>query len=1383
MSQGNLFTADFLLEGLLASPLWTGTGAPDSLGLEIAFRQIIGAVNDPARLNEAQTEERILKPMLRLLGWDGLFTVQEKVERRGRAHVPDYAYFLDAAAFARGDAARAPEAKFPHAIAVGDAKAWAVEFDATNSGSRPGERAVEQTLRYLERAKIQSDRAVRWAILSSGRVWRLYYADARSALDGYFEADLADILALPGAQTSLAPATGESDAVRRARRFKTFALIFRRDAFAPDPDLDGRTFHDFALDEGKRWETKVRTDLSKVVFEKVFPGLIRGLAAADAEAPKPFTPEYLTALREAALTLLYRLLFALYAEDRDLLPIHERGYENYSLSQIRDAIAEGLDHKTPFSARRADYWSRCANLFRTIDEGDEAVGIPPYNGGLFAKARSALFNRASMPDAAFAPLLDLLSRTDKDDRRVRINFRDLSVRELGAIYEGLLEHEPVADPAASGGLDVRLNPFGRKSSGSYYTPDELVTLIIERTVGPLIDERVAAFRALAERGRAKGQSVTERARELAEADPATRILDLKICDPAMGSGHFLVSLIDKLAAQAFTAMGLAAELGAKEEFASPLRARLADIRARILAEATRNKWTIREAQLSDQNLIKRMVLKRCVYGVDKNPMAVELAKVSLWLHTFTAGAPLSFLDHHLRCGDSLFGERVRGALDELAARGGMFINDAIRKAEGAVVGMEFVENKTDAEIAEVKASASAFGDVEAATGPLKRVLDLLHASKWALPPPARGKKANIDPERAAWDGVLGGSFGDAFDILSGAAAPAARGVNAKNAAEAKALLAKLRALAEEEHFLHWQVAFPGVWRSWQSAEPEGGFDAVIGNPPWDRMKMQEVEWFAARAPLVAKQARAADRKTMIEDMRKVSAPLAAAYDFASARAEAAMERARASGDYPLLSRGDINLYSLFVERAQSLLKPTGIAGLLTPSGIASDLTASAFFKGVAAAGRVICLFDFENRRGEGREAFFPDVDSRFKFCAFVVGGAARKSDAADCAFFLRDPPERAPADSLFKLTAADFALVNPNTGTAPIFRTRRDADLTTAIYRRLPVLVDRSSGHEVKAWPVKYLTMFHMTNDSHLFWTRARLEKHGAYPVELGRWRKGAEEWAPLYVGRAIWHLDHRNSDVAVNEESTHHATESALISASEKEDPSRTFEPQYWVAIEDVSWPSSASWSIGYRDITNNTNERTMVAALVPKSGAGNTLPLIALKDAKSAAALTANWCGFSFDYVARSKSQSTHLNWYIVEQLPVVPPAAYARAFGPKTAADIVRDHVLRLTYTANDMRPFARDMGFAGEPYVWSEAERRHLRARLDALYFHLYGIEDEADIRHILSTFPIVERRDREAHDGVFLTAELIIWYFRALAAGDADAQAPETVILRGAKGAQ
>ena len=524
---------------------------------------------------------------------------------------------------------------------------------------------------------------------------------------------------------------------------------------------------------------------------------------------------------------------------------------------------------------------------------------------------------------------------------------------------------------------------------------------------------------------------------------------------------------------------------------------------------------------------------------------------------------------------------------------------------------------------------------------------------------------------------------------------------------------------------------------------------------------------------------------MVADLRRDGDPLADAYALAQSRAERAMGLARRSGDYPLLSGGDINIYSLFVERAQALIKPDGISGLLTPSGIASDLGASRFFKGVATTGRVLALFDFENRRGEGREPFFPDVDSRFKFCALIVGGPRRTAPKAECGFFLRDNPALAKADQLFEMTASDFSLVNPNTGTAPIFRSRREADLATAIYRRLPVLVDRSGGSERRTWPVRYLRMFDMTNDSRLFWTRALLEKAGAYRVEAGRWRRGAEEWVPLYEGKMVQAFDHRAADVVVNAANLHRPSQPQPLDPVEKPDPTRLAAPQYWVTSADWQRFNLAKWALGFKEITSSTNERGMIAAIIPAAGYGNTLPII-LPETSTNPEEVLMWCAclnsFVFDFVARSKIQGNHLNWYIVEQLPVVPHSAIARKFGSLTAAEIIRDHVLRLSYTAHDLASFARDLGhveadgFPKPPYRWDEGERRQLCARLDALFFHLYGVTAEDDVEFILSTFPIVQRKDEDAF-GCYLTRDLIIWHHRALAAGDPTRNAPEAELIR------
>jgi hypothetical protein len=319
--------------------------------------------------------------------------------------------------------------------------------------------------------------------------------------------------------------------------------------------------------------------------------------------------------------------------------------------------------------------------------------------------------------------------------------------------------------------------------------------------------------------------------------------------------------------------------------------------------------------------------------------------------------------------------------------------------------------------------------------------------------------------------------------------------------------------------------------------------------------------------------------------------------------------------------------------------------------------------------------------------------------------------------------------------------------------------------------------------------MFDMTNDSGLFWTRERLEKAGAYTSEMGRWRKGGREWLPLYEGKMVQAFDHRAADVVINPQNIHRPAQPEPITEAGHADTGRLANPQYWVEAAEVAKFNVPAQVLGFKEITSPTNERGMIAAYLPASGYGNTIPIL-FKSERAQDDQICEWLAclnaFALDFCARSKIQGQHLNWFIVEQLPVLVPTHYARQFGERTAAEIVKDHVLRLTYTAHDMAPLARDLGYVDKngavksPIIWDEAERRHLRARLDALHFILYGIIVEDDIRYILSTFPIVERKDRAAFEGVYLTCELILWYKRALEAGDPDALAPEADVIRLAK---
>lgn len=1352
VAHGSLFSNDFVQETIRREADWSSI---NNAGLETLRRDLRGVYDrfpTSQTPNESQTEDDLIWPILERLGWTATLR-QQNLAARGRDDVPDGLLFQDDAAKARANAFPEEWKRYGLGLAIVESKRWQRPLDR-QSGKRGEETAPStQMLRYLRRVDDLTTGKLRWGILTNGGRWRLYYQGARSVSEQFFEIDLAAVLAIPGHEGGLfAPSAQERD-----HWLKVFALVFRQKAFLPTPS-DPRTFHQRAIEEGRFYEERVAGNLSALVFRSVFPELAKAIAAAAPAAP-------LQEVRTAALILLYRLLFILYAEDRDLLPVREERYAEYGLRErVRGDIGRRKNNNDVFSTTAARYWSILDDLCRAINEGDRSIGLPPYNGGLFDVIKTPLLGRIRLGDAVMANVIDALSFEVTEAGRKYINYRDLTVQQLGSIYERLVEHEVTGN---ANEIIVRLNVFARRGSGSYYTPDELVGLIIRETIDPLIAARINGFAAKAQELETSSQSDSRRMGTLGRLDPAERLLDLKICDPAMGSGHFLVSLVDYLADRVITAMAEAHALVTWGEYVSPLTTRIEAIRNTILHNAEERCWTIDPEQLDDRHIIRRMVLKRCIYGVDKNSMAVELAKVSLWLHTFTVGAPLSFLDHHLRCGDSLFGSWVQGGIDRATAFGApLLLHGPMTRATGAASSMQIIEALTDSEVAEAHRSADIFNSVRELTAPLDAFLSLFHAFEWLNLKSVEDKTAL----KAYFDGL----FGDPIQIALGGPATASRRPEAARFAE---LLQKARELVQEERFLNWQVAFPGVWSEWQSDVRTGGFDAVIGNPPWDRIKLQQVEWFAARKREIAVAQRASDRTRMIGALAATDDPLSRDYAKANERAEAATRMARSTGDYPLLSGGDINLYSLFVERAMTIVKPDGMVGLLTPSGIASDKTAAPFFKGVSTGGRLKALYDFENRRTRYKQQpFFPDVDSRFKFCA-MIASPTKVDTPAQCAFFLQDVSEINDAERCFPLSAEDFAKVNPNTGTAPIFQTRRDAALTTAIFSRFPILIDRSSGREKRAWPLRYATMFHMTNDSKLFHTRKELEEEkGAYPIANNCFRSAAGDWLPLYEGKMVQAFDHRAASVVVNVENQHRPAQPQPATLEQHENPAWLPAPQFWVLASHCQWKSDVGWVLGFKEITAPTNVRTFIAALFPTVAFGNKVPLFKpeTKDRREWL-LAANMNATIFDFVTRQKIQGQTLNLFIVEQLPVVPPGHYRTVlFGTKTAEEIMKEAVLELTYTSHNMAPFARDMGYLDAdglvkpPFEWDDERRLKLRAKLDAAFFLLYGVTNRDDIRYIYSTFPIVEREEMATY-GRYRLRDLCLAFVNALVAGHPDVE--------------
>jgi hypothetical protein len=520
---------------------------------------------------------------------------------------------------------------------------------------------------------------------------------------------------------------------------------------------------------------------------------------------------------------------------------------------------------------------------------------------------------------------------------------------------------------------------------------------------------------------------------------------------------------------------------------------------------------------------------------------------------------------------------------------------------------------------------------------------------------------------------------------------------------------------------------------------EPGFDCVIGNPPWERIKLQEREFFSIPAPEIATATNAARRRTLVAKLESLDPALYDRYQQALTSADALLTYCRRSNEYPLTGQGDINLYAVFAELASQLVAPHGRVGLLTPSGIASDKTTKDFFASVAETNRLIRLYDFENRT----KKFFPDVDGRFKFCILNFGGEEVTHDAADFSFFIHNVDELEDPSRHILLSGIDIKLLNPNTRTCPIFRTRRDAEITKSIYRRVPVLMDRSrDGDTGNPWNIAFKTMFHQTNDAELFREAVALKKDGC-KLKGNRWIKGKQIYLPLYEAKMLQDFDHRAADVVTDKANWVRQGQTEKTSLVSYANPEHVATPRFWVDIQEVDLPI---WgSLGFKDITSPTNQRTMIAAFGPKAGYTNHFVLLRTElDPRIQTCLLANLNSFAYDYTTRQKIGGVTLNFFIVEQIPTLPPDTYDKPcpWSPRTKLEKwISERVLKLSCTAEDMLPLAEACDFKsgsfkneyeGRLNKWDEAERAELMAQLDAAYFLLCGIHRD-DAEYILSTF--------------------------------------------------
>lgn len=1015
------------------------------------------------------------------------------------------------------------------------------------------------------------------------------------------------------------------------------------------------------------------------------------------------------------LRLVYRLLFLLVAESRDLLldpaagaTARARYREWYSLDRLRRIAEErrGGPH--------ADLWRQLRLVFAWLgrEGGQPSLALPALGSFLWSGRAAPDLDGADLPNASLLAALRALTVLRDDNERVarHVDYRNLGAEELGSVYESLLELHPIVDVTTGAFSLGTAGGNERKTTGSYYTPSSLISELLDSALEPVLDD---AVRGLDTEG-------AERA-----------LLAVTVLDPACGSGHFLIAAAQRIAK------------------------RLAAVRA---DDAEPGPDAVHEAL--------RDVVAHCIHGIDVNEMAVELCKVSLWMESTVPGRPLSFLDHRIVCGNSLL-----GATPRLLAAG---VPDGAFKAltgdDKAVVTALRKSNKQQRERALAGQGTFAFGpSVADLQAPVRRALAEVDAvggdsvagvaekeQRWAalqhLPEAERARLA-----ADAWCA--------AFVAPKRKGEPAVTDAVARRIARGEALeadlLATIERLRSQYRFLHLHLAFPQVFRVPAEVDPagegpgwDGGFSVVLGNPPWETTELKEQEFFAERAPDLAGAA-GAKRKKMIELLREDDPVLFEAYESALREADGTRFLLGASGRYPLCGRGRINSYAVFAESMRAAIAPVGRAGVVVPSGIATDDTTKHFFGDLVQRRSLVSLFDFENRL-----QIFPAVDSRMKFCLLTLTGEQRPAAEAEFVFFAHRTADLADPERRFTLSPADFRLLNPNTLTCPTFRSRRDAELTKEIYRRVPVLVV-DGPPERNLWGVRFKQgLFNMTSDSHLFHMRPGLESSG-WVLRGNVFEREGERCLPLYEAKMVHHFDHRWADADADR-------------VIDRMDPCDVAQPRYWVLEKEAAGAFDREWFAGFRDIARGTDERTLITTAVPAVPVGNKLPLFLSE--RCLTLLVATGAAFAVDFVARQKLGGASMNFFIAKQLPILPPeglVARARWSRDVRLDEWLNSRVLELTYTAWDLEAFASDLGYHGPPFKWDEARRALLRAELDACFFHLYGIERD-DVDYILGTFPIVNRKD-VAKYGEERTRRLILERYDALAAATASGEPYETVL--------
>jgi hypothetical protein len=1166
-----------------------------------------------------------------------------------------------------------------------------------------------------------------WAIVSNGKQLRLLRDAASLTRPSFLEFDLQDVL--------------------EGQRFSEFASVWRlvhasRAALTGKPET---SIWEAWREIGKQEGTRVRDGLRKGVEQALLvlgEGFIQHAANQGLREQLDKGDLSKDAYFQQLLRLIYRLIFLFTVEERGVLQpapkdgetlskpkqLARRAYlQGYALSRLRDACLKRRNLN-----RFDDHWQALRIVFNGLAEGEPRLDLPAL-GGLFNATQCPHLDNASLSNKHLLMAMRHLRwaslNTGKGDGTpAPVDYRNMGPEELGSVYESLLELVPEINLQAKTFGFIGITSEGsnagnaRKTSGSYYTPDSLVQELIKSALEPVIAQRL----------------------EENKANPTEALLSIRVIDPACGSGHFLLAAARRLAQEL-------AQLRAEDGAVKP-----ADYRHAL-----------------------HQVISHCIFGVDRNPMALELARTALWLEGFEEGQPLSFLDHHLQCGDALLGLTDLKALEYGIPKAAF---KPLSGDEKSVCSLLAKTNANALKDLDKKRNAAQFKQLDEflKTDSGLEELAIIEAmpqnttkqiAKKETAYLAFLEKAKTSHLRHAADMVLGAFLltktEQSQQLIPTTANVYLELVNEQHNTQHIQQREAASEICAKAKVFHWPLAFPQVFA-------HGGFDCVLANPPWEHIELKEEEFFATRSAHVAAAKNKAERSQRIqwlsegmlakhlfpdfdhphheyEDEIRVYLQYSQTkriLDAASAFAHVDQDE---GGRYPLTGTGRVNTYALFSETILHITSEMGRAGFIVPTGIATDDSTKAFFGHISQTGRLASLYDLENR-----EKLFAAVDSRMKFCLITLGNA----EQAEFAFFATQVSQLDDQRRRFNLTPDEFRLINPNTLTCPVFRSERDAELTKKLYRAAPILIEENYV-DGNPWNISFMQGTHnMSSDSHLF--------------------KDAPEngCVPLYEAKMIHQFDHRWA--------TYQGESSRDATLQEKADPNYSVTPRYWVSSADVEerlikrdrdgniiWQWEHQWLMGWRDITNSTNERTVIANVIPKSGVGNQMPIMVFSkkiEEKMYAVLLGNLTAISLDFVARHKTGGTHMNYFIYKQLPILSPNMYA-----VSDVEFIQSRVLELTYTTYDLKPWAEDLGYIGEPFDFNPERRAVLRAELDAYYAKLYGLTRD-ELRYILdpsslmgSDYPSetfrVLKKNEEKEFGEYRTQRLVLEAWDKLERGE------------------